>query len=82
MKIRINSIWCSIKCIYLDISCTFIHTDSTIISNAILDQNENGRPFSFIGNVGWVVVILTILIRLILVPFEFLQKPIEFHIRT
>ena len=30
--------------------------------------------FSFMGNIGWVVIILTILIRLILVPFEFLQK--------
>lgn len=30
--------------------------------------------FSFIGNVGWVVIILTIAIKLVLSPFEFLQK--------
>ena len=30
--------------------------------------------YSVIGNVGWVVVILTILIKLFLTPFEFLQK--------
>ncbi len=46
----------------------------SLTNNSGLWESILNFLYSFIGNVGWVVIILTILIKLVLSPLDFLQK--------